>query len=108
MNEESALTALGSISNQTRLRILKALVAAGADGMTAGDIAEAVAASPSRASFHLTQLSDAGLINSTRHARQIIYAVDFDSIGALVRYLIEDCCQNNATVRSCCGVGRAC
>ena len=108
MNEENALTALGSISNQTRLRILKALVEAGSDGMAAGDIAEKVVASPSRASFHLNQLSEAGLINSTRQARQMIYTVDFSSVGALVRYLIEDCCQNNATVRSCCGVERAC
>ena len=108
MNEESALAAFASISNQTRLRILKTLVAAGADGMTAGDIAESVAASPSRASFHLTHLSDAGLINSTRQARKIIYAIDFGSVGALVRYLIEDCCQNNETVRSCCGIESAC
>ena len=108
MNEESALTALGSISNQTRLRILKSLVTAGADGMTAGDIAVTVAASPSRASFHLNQLSEAGLIKSFRRARQIIYTVDFGGVAALVRYLIEDCCKNNATVRSCCGIGSAC
>lgn len=108
MNEENALTALASISNQTRLRMLKALVSAGTEGMTAGDVAATVGASPSRASFHLSQLADAELVNSTRRARQIIYAVNLDGLGALVRYLIEDCCQNDATVRSCCGIENSC
>ena len=102
MDEEHAIASLSSISNQTRLRVLKALVAAGSTGMTAGDIAAKVGATPSRASFHLANMSETGLITSERAARQVIYRIDFDAVGELVRYLVDDCCRNDARVVACC------
>nr|WP_319383334.1 metalloregulator ArsR/SmtB family transcription factor [uncultured Roseibium sp.] len=102
MNEADALAAFASISSAMRLRILKRLVEAGSSGMSAGDIADAVGATPSRTSFHLSNMSDAGLVTSSRQARQITYRIDFATVGALMRYLLEDCCNNNATVRACC------
>ena len=106
MNEDDALTAFSAISSATRLRILKALVRAGETGMTAGEIAETVGATPSRASFHLSNLAEAGLVGANRQSRQIIYKVDFAAMGSLVRYLLEDCCNNHATVKACCTNGR--
>ncbi|MCK7612677.1 ArsR/SmtB family transcription factor [Roseibium sediminicola] len=102
MTEADALAALSSISSETRLRILKTLVAAGPDGLTAGEIAVLVGATPSRASFHLANMAEAGLLTSSRQSRQISYRVDFSAMGALIRYLLEDCCNNNDTVRACC------
>ncbi len=102
MEESYALSVFSALSNATRLRILKCLVNAGKDGLPAGEIAEAVDATPSRASFHLAALGDTGLLISTRQSRQITYRVDFAAIGGLVRFLMEDCCQNNEIVRSCC------
>ena len=102
MNEAGALTAFASISSATRLRILKKLVEAGDDGLSAGEIAGAVDATPSRTSFHLSNMSEAGLVTSSRSARQITYRVNFETMGALLRYVLEDCCKNNATVRACC------
>ena len=102
MTEENAIASLSSISNLTRLRILRALVVAGPEGMTAGDIAEHVDATPSRASFHLSNMSDAGLIKFERSARQVTYSVDFDAIGELMRFLVDDCCRNDARVIECC------
>ena len=109
MKEPDALAALSALANATRLRILKTLVAAGTDGLTAGDVARHVDASPSRASFHLAALSETGLISSVRRSREITYRVDFARIGDLIRYLMQDCCANNAIVRACClpeGEGR--
>lgn len=108
MNEADALAALSSISSKMRLRILKRLVEAGSNGLTAGDIADAVGATPSRTSFHLSNMSEAGLVTSSRQARQITYRIDFATVGALMRYLLEDCCKNNATVRACCLPGGNC
>jgi len=102
MKEQAALSALAAMSNKTRLRMVRALVVAGGDGLTAGEVAQAVGASPSRASFHLSVLVDAGLIASERTARQVTFRVRFDAIGGLALYLIEDCCGNNPTVRNCC------
>lgn len=108
MNEADALAAFASISSVTRLRILKRLVEAGSSGLTAGDIADAVGATPSRTSFHLSNMSDAGLVTSSRQARRITYRIDFTTVGALIRYLLEDCCNNNETVRACCLPGGSC
>ncbi|WP_029061021.1 metalloregulator ArsR/SmtB family transcription factor [Labrenzia sp. DG1229] len=108
MNETDALAAFASISSATRLRILKLLVEAGSNGLSAGEIAAAVGATPSRTSFHLSNMSEAGLVASSRLARQITYRLDFEVIGALMRYVLEDCCKNNATVRACCVADGGC
>lgn len=102
MDQRAALDAFSSIANETRLRILKSLVVSGQAGLPAGDIAASVGATPSRTSFHLANMVAAGLIQSRRRSRQIVYAVDFEAIGALVRFLLEDCCRNDPTVRACC------
>ncbi|MCV3274109.1 ArsR/SmtB family transcription factor [Roseobacter sinensis] len=104
MKESAALDAFAAMSNETRLRILKRLVAAGPTGLPAGEIADAVGASPSRTSFHLSTMAAAGIIRAQRQARQIVYAADFMALGALVRFLLEECCSNDPTVRACCGL----
>lgn len=103
MDEDGALAAFGALSNATRLKIVRVLVEAGSDGMSAGDVAAAVGASPSRASFHLSGLADAGLVTSDRDARTITYRVSFEQLGALMRFVLEDCCKGNAQVQACCG-----
>ena len=105
MKEDMALAAFGALSNATRLKIVRVLVEAGASGLSAGDVAKAVGASPSRASFHLTGLADAGLVTSDRDARTIFYRVSFGQLGELMRFLLEDCCKGNAQVQACCGQG---
>ena len=102
MNEPGALTAFAALSNATRLRMLKELVAAGSEGRCAGDLAETVGASPSRASFHLAALAKSGLISSSQSAREVTYRAEFGEIGALVRYFLDDCCSADAKIRACC------
>ena len=103
MNEPDALKAFAALSNESRLRLVKVLVEAGAGGLSAGEVAERINAAPSRASFHLTALSEAGLVRSERESRSIRYFVRFDVMGALVQYMLEDCCGGNSLVRECCG-----
>ncbi|SNZ19465.1 ArsR/SmtB family transcription factor [Cohaesibacter gelatinilyticus] len=102
MNEESTLAAFASLSNATRLRILRELVAAGPEGLCAGEIANAVGASPSRASFHLSNMSKTELITSSRSAREITYRADYKAIGALISFFMDDCCGGDETIRACC------
>lgn len=102
MKEKDALGAFAALSNESRLSVVKALVEAGPEGLSAGEIAERLGATPSRASFHLATLADAGLVSSQKQSRSVRYSVRFDAMGALVRYLLEDCCGGNATVRACC------
>ena len=108
MDERKAAEGFSALASTARLQVIKALVRAGTEGMAAGDIAEAVGTSPSGISFHLSALSEAGLIASHRQSRHIIYRVDFQILGGLVAYLMHDCCQDDPTMVACCGLGGAC
>ena len=92
MDSEHAITALGALAQQHRLGLFRLLVRAGEDGMAAGAIADALGLPPSSLSFHLGQLSRAGLVEQERRHRSIIYRADYAAMNALVGYLMENCC----------------
>jgi ArsR family transcriptional regulator len=92
MLERQATLAFAALSQETRLRIIRLLVQAGAAGVAAGKIAAAVGTSASNMSHHLGQLENAGLIARRREARSIIYTAHYDTLGALIAFLMEDCC----------------
>ncbi len=99
MNEKQALNAFAAISHETRLRIVRLLVTAGADGRAAGAIAEALDGAPaSRISFHLNHLEHAGLVESRREGRSIIYSAIFPALSDLVAFLMRDCCEGHCVV----------
>lgn len=96
MLEKNALKAFAALSQETRLRIVRLLVVSGAEGMASGQIAAALDGSaPSRVSFHLNHLENAGLIYSRREGRQIIYCAIWSSLADLVAFLMHDCCQGH-------------
>lgn len=96
MLEKNALNAFAALSQETRLRIVRLLVVAGAEGMASGQIAEALdGAARSRISFHLSHLENAGLIYSRREGRQIIYCAIWSTLADLVAFLMHDCCQGH-------------
>lgn len=93
MKEIDAVNSLAALAHEQRLRIFRLLVREGPGGMPAGEIADAVGATPTAASFHLKELDRAGLIHATREGRYIRYAVHVDGMRQLLTYLTEDCCQ---------------
>lgn len=92
MDVEQASEALAALAQPTRLTLIRRLMARGASGMPAGEIAQALAVPPSTLSFHLAALERAGLVRATRHGRQIVYAVRFAGMRALLAFLTETCC----------------
>ncbi|MEM7069647.1 MAG: metalloregulator ArsR/SmtB family transcription factor [Pseudomonadota bacterium] len=102
MNERNAVAMLGALSQETRLQTIRYLVERGDDGASAGEIAEKVGASSSRASFHLSALEHAGLISSQRQSRRIIYRAEFEKLGGLISFLLNDCCKSHPDIRQCC------
>ncbi|SPH17570.1 Transcriptional activator HlyU [Defluviimonas aquaemixtae] len=102
MEQSKALAALSALANETRLELVRALIASGEDGLAAGEIARRLGVSASRLSFHLSALEQAGLIRSRRASRHVIYTADAAGIGRVIGYLLNDCCCADPTVRACC------
>jgi len=98
LDEPQALDAFGALSQETRLRMVRVLVQAGPEGLSAGAVGDAVGASSSGASFHLSHLERAGLISSRRESRSIIYTASFEVLGALVEFLMRDCCSGHPEI----------
>ncbi len=99
MDKKLALDGLAALSQETRLDVFRALVQAGPDGLSAGDIAESLSVVQNTLSSHLKKLEHAGLVSSRRRGRQIIYGADFGAVRSLILFLMEDCCMNKAEVR---------
>jgi ArsR family transcriptional regulator len=98
MKSRAAIDALAALAQETRLAIFRLLVREGPEGLPAGVIAERLDIPAPTMSFHLTQLSRAGLMHSRREGRSIIYAANYRGMNALLTYLTEDCCQGHPEI----------
>ncbi len=96
LDEAAAVRALAALAQAQRLRAFRALVVAGADGLTPGAMAEQLGVAPSALSFHLKELTHAGMVASEPRGRNLIYRANFDQMNGLLGYLTEHCCQGAA------------
>lgn len=93
MNEPQVVKALGALAQETRLKLFRLLVVAGKDGLTPSHMAETLEVAPTALSFHLKELSHAGLVTTERDGRSIIYRAEFAAMDALLAFLTAECCQ---------------
>lgn len=108
MDERQALGAFGALSQETRLQIIRLLVVAGPEGLAAGTLAARAEVSPSNISFHLKELERVGLVSTERESRSIIYRANYDALGGLVRFLMEDCCSGHPEICAPLGATKVC
>lgn len=92
MQAEQTIRVLGALAQEHRLAVFRLLVQAGPEGLAAGMLAQRLSLPPSSMSFHLAQLSNAGLVTQRRESRSLIYSADFAVMNALLGYLSENCC----------------
>lgn len=102
MHKTQALAALSALANEARLDLVRLLIANGDQGLAAGEIGRSLGLSASRLSFHLSALEAAGLIQSRKQARNVIYTAEVAGIGAMMSYLLNDCCMDHPEVLACC------
>lgn len=100
MNEIEAVEALAALAHPLRLRIFRALVVAGEDGLTPGVMSEALKTPSTTLSFHLKELARAGLISQERVSRNLVYRAVFTHMNGLLSFLTENCCQGAECVVS--------
>jgi ArsR family transcriptional regulator, arsenate/arsenite/antimonite-responsive transcriptional repressor len=105
MDRSKALAALSAMAHETRLELIRLLTPVGDDGMSAGQIAEALGLAAPRLSFHLSALEQAGLLRSRKVARNVFYSVDARGIGATIAYVLNHCCCDHPEVRAACTHG---
>ena len=92
MNNQSAVTALSAIAQESRLVIFRLLVEAGAEGLSAGKISEQTQIAPSALSFHLKELTYAGMVTARQEGRFIYYSANFTAMNELLAFLTANCC----------------
>jgi DNA-binding transcriptional ArsR family regulator len=93
MDIQHAVIAFGALSQETRLKVFRLLVKYGEHGTPAGSLSETLGIPHNTLSFHLSHMSNAGLVLSRRQGRLIIYSANFELITDLIRFMVEDCCR---------------
>jgi DNA-binding transcriptional ArsR family regulator len=95
MKTIDAVKALAALAQGSRLEVFRLLVRKGSAGMAAGDLSDHFRSPPATMSFHLKELSNAGLITSKRESRSIIYSANYAHMQTLMAFLLENCCADN-------------
>jgi DNA-binding transcriptional ArsR family regulator len=93
MEENDVVRSLAALAQPVRLRVFRALVVAGTQGLTPGALTDELDVPATSLSFHLKELMHAGLASQERDGRHLIYRARFDRMNAVLGYLTENCCQ---------------
>ena len=91
--ESNAIEAFGSLSQATRLAVVRHLLSIHPEALGAGEIARLFGVPHNTMSTHLSILTRAGLIDVERQGRTMNYRVDLEGFRGLVGFLARDCCQ---------------
>jgi len=97
MKPDQVVGSLAALAQSTRLAVFRMLVQQGPSGLAAGEIAEKLSVAPATLSFHLKELSHAGLVTARQDGRFIYYSADFVAINELIGFLTENCCAADGT-----------
>jgi len=92
MDTKQVLAALAALAQESRLAVFRLLVQAGPDGLAASRIAQQLDIAPSSLSFHLKELTHAGLIGAQPAGRFVIYSANIAAMNGLIGFLTENCC----------------
>ncbi|VWX55760.1 Transcriptional regulator, ArsR family [Burkholderiales bacterium 8X] len=98
MDEPEVVVALAALAHPHRLRIFRALVQVGPVGLTPGVMSEALGTPNATLSFHLKELTRAGLVSQERASRHLVYRASFDRMAGLVGFLTQNCCAGEPCV----------
>ncbi|MBC7941000.1 MAG: helix-turn-helix transcriptional regulator [Chitinophagaceae bacterium] len=93
MDEKIAVASLAALAQRMRLRIFRSLVGAGPQGLTPGALSATLDVPASTLSFHLKELTHAGLVTQERDGRNLIYRPALVQMNELLTYLTAHCCQ---------------
>ena len=93
MDENDVVKSLAALAQPSRLRVFRTLVVAGPMGLTPGALSEELGVAATTLSFHLKELTNAGLVSQQRDGRNLIYRAAYAQMNAVLAYLTAHCCQ---------------
>lgn len=93
MDTATAASIFAVLGHEGRLSVLRLLARRAPEGVRPGDMAAALDLKPNTLSVYLSALERAGLVTSERHGKAIHYRVEMPRLGALVDFLVADCCH---------------
>ncbi len=100
MDIQKAIIMFDALSQETRLKAFRLLVKAGPSGLAAGSLSDSLGTPHNTMSFHLSHLSNAGIISSRKEGRSVIYSANYDETRNLIGFIVEDCCNSEfASIR---------
>lgn len=94
MNDDTALEValrMKALADPVRVRILSMLFSSSAGEQNSGDLAAAIGIGESTVSHHLTQLRNAGLVESARRGMNVYHRPHRAAIAALCAVLDPHC-----------------
>ncbi len=92
MKNNEAIAAFLALGQETRLNIFRLVVRYGDNGLTPSDMVEKLGIPNATLSFHLKELSRAGLLQVERQSRNLIYRPNAALVESLSAFLLENCC----------------
>lgn len=98
MESNEAIQALAALAQPTRLEAFRLLVEQEPHGLPAGQVADRLTVPHNTMSSHLAILSRAGLVESERRSRAIVYRARLTGVHELVTYLLQDCCGGHPEI----------
>jgi ArsR family transcriptional regulator len=101
MKIEQAAKQLEALGNPTRLKVYRALVRAGDDGLPVGRLQEKIGIAASTLSHHLHRLILTGLVTQERQTTTLICRAHYPAMNSLVGFLVDECCVE----AKCAGAG---
>lgn len=96
MESVDHIAALAALAHPRRLSVFRLLARRAPEAVRASEVAAALDLKPNTLSVYVSALERAGLIRGRRDGRSIYYSIDLERTGALVDYLVADCCRGRS------------
>lgn len=95
MESKNAVKVLSALAQESRLAIYRLLVEHAPDGVPVGTIADRLGLANATLSFHLKELTHAGLLVPRQEGRFVYYAPSIDVMNSLLAFLTDNCCKDS-------------
>ncbi|HAT7052204.1 metalloregulator ArsR/SmtB family transcription factor [Legionella pneumophila serogroup 1] len=93
MDIKESLKIFDTLSQETRLQVFRLLVQVGPEGLSASAMGDELGILHNTLSFHLSHLSNAGIVTSCRKGRYVYYSANFELMRDFISFMVQDCCS---------------